>query len=236
MVGQNASRSVSRRQAPQLIVWGKRARTRDEILVATQALLLLRSAGSLSVTDIAAEAGLSHGTFYNYFDTIGALLDDLGALIVSAHANRLAAAARSAGGPVAVFAAKTRQTLRFAAERGDYGRILFDAGLPIDRLAGALRGDLVNDLHAGFGAGVFRADDAAVAAGLLSGCVVGVALDLHRGRLEAAAIDLAAAEMLGMLGVAREAARRASTAAITFAPAPATPLTWRSLAEAQAAP
>jgi AcrR family transcriptional regulator len=218
------------------LLWNKRARTRDDLLVAAQTLLLKHSAGSLAVTDIAACAGVSHGTFYNYFDTIDALIDVLGALVVAAHAKGLATATTFARGPVEIFTAKTRQTLQFAAERGDYGRILFDAGLPIDRLAGALREDLLGDLRAGLTEGAFQTESAEVAASLVSGCVLGAALDLHRGRLAASAIDDAATQVLRLLGVSPETARRAAASELPFTAAPTLPLTWRALAQDGAAP
>lgn len=209
--------------------FGKRARTRDALLAAAQSLLLERPAAAIAISDFAARAGVSHGTFYNYFESIDALLDGLGELVTAAHGLRIATVAASARNDAERFAIKTRQTLRFIARGQDYGRLLFDAGLPIDRLAGALREDLFADINAGAANGAFRIENAKLSASLVAGAVLGAALDLHRGRLPKAAIDDAAAEMLQFLGVSPAAARRAVAISAPFTDPPALPLTWKTL-------
>lgn len=213
----------------QIAGFGKRARTRDSLLAAAQSLLLERPAATIVINDFAARAGLSHGTFYNYFESIDALLDGLSELVTAAHGLRIASVAASARNDAERFAVKTRQTLRFIARGADYGRLLFDAGLPIDRLAGALREDLFADIAAGTANGAFRIENAKLSASLVAGAVLGSALDLHRGRLPKGAIDDAAAEMLQFLGVSPAAARRAATTSAPFIDPPALPLTWKSL-------
>ncbi|HRD29267.1 MAG TPA: TetR/AcrR family transcriptional regulator [Caulobacter sp.] len=64
----------------------RRARTRDQLLVAAQTLLLDREAGPLGIRRITTAAGLVHGSFYNYYPDLDALLDDLAALMFASHA------------------------------------------------------------------------------------------------------------------------------------------------------
>lgn len=212
---------------------GKRGRTLDLLLTAAQRLLLERSAGALSITDVAARAEVAPGTFYNYFDGVDALVDELGRLLAVHHGRLLKVAIAAAKDPVDAFALKTRQSLRCISESQAYGRLLFDAGLSVDRFLGGLRDDLLADIAAGVVEGVFRSDNPKLGASIVSGCILGVALDLHRGRLTKAAIDDATREMLTLLGVRPVAAERVAHAPVVFAPPPAFPLTWLSLAPAK---
>jgi AcrR family transcriptional regulator len=209
---------------------GKRGRTLDELLSATQALLLVKPAAALSITDVAAKARMAQGTFYNYFDSIDRLIDDLGRLLAVHLALRLKLAVRDGANPVDVFATKTRQMLRIVSGSPGVGRLLFDCGLPLDRFLASLREDVHADIVKGVSAGAFRCSSADIAASLVSGCVLGVALDLHRGRFDTSAIDAATRDILRLLGVAPAKAMHAATAD-TDMPAPLElPLTWLSLA------
>jgi len=210
---------------------GKRGRSLDELLAAAQSLLLVRSAGSLSISEIAAKAGMVQGSFYNYFDDIDALMDELGRLLVVHQGLMLKAVARDAAGPVDVFALKTRQALRSIAGTPSIGRLLFDAGLPVDRFIIALRDDLQTDIAKGANAGVFSVASAELAASLVSGCLISVALDLHRGRLDKSSIDGATQEMLRLLGVPAAKAKVAAHAKAAFQSPMKLPLTWLSLAD-----
>lgn len=210
---------------------GKRGRSLDELLTAAQALLLVRSAGSLSISQIAAQAGMVQGSFYNYFDDIDALMDELGRLFVVHLGLTLKSVARDAAGPVDVFSLKTRQTLRIVSGTPGVGRLLFDAGLPVDRFIAALREDLHADIAKGIAAGAFSFSSADLAASFVSGCLISVALDLRRGRLDKSAIDGATQEMLRLLGVPPAKAKAASHAKVEFRPPLKLPLTWLSLAD-----
>lgn len=212
---------------------GKRGRTLDVLLTAAQELLLVRTAGSLSITDVAARAGVAQGTFYNYFESIDGLIDALGQLLGAQHALMLRAAVANVEGPVEIFSIKTRQTLHGVADASGYGRLLFDAGLPVDRFAGALRDDLYTDIVSGAAAGAFRTDDTKLAASVVAGCILGVALDLHRRRLTATAINAATYEMLRLLGVPPAAAKRSAYAKIALPKFPPLPLAWLSLVPAK---
>jgi AcrR family transcriptional regulator len=53
----------------------KRARTRARLIDAAMRVIADRGPGAVTVSDIAAESGLSRGAFYNYFPTPDDLLD-----------------------------------------------------------------------------------------------------------------------------------------------------------------
>lgn len=207
----------------------KRERTRDELLVAAQALLLEQSAGSLGVRQIAARAGLVHASFYTHYPSVEALISDLADLVLAAHASRVGALRAGAPTLADAFAQATRQTLRFITLSPDYGRLFFDAGLPVDRFAAGLRATMAGDVMAGMAGGEFRVVDAELSIAMVSGAILGVALDLHRGRITGAAIETATEMLLRHLGVAPAEARRAAQAPMAFVPPPPLPLRWLDL-------
>jgi AcrR family transcriptional regulator len=207
---------------------GKRSRTLDDILVAGQRLLMEHPAAALSISQVAAEAGVVQGTFYNYFESVGALVDEVGLLLLTRFAERLRASAVGLEGPAEIFSAKTRQAFRIFAQSPGVGRMLFDIGLPVDRLPRQLKTDLGADITEGFRCGEFRAENRAVAGSVLSGAILGLALDLYRKRLPLSAIEPATAELLLMLGVPRARAKRIAHAEISFCAPMELPLSWQA--------
>jgi AcrR family transcriptional regulator len=191
----------------------KRERTRNRLLIATQELLLERSAGSLTIRDVSHQAELSHGTFYNYFDTVEALLDNLSLLFTITHAQHMATLT-------------TRQTLRFIAESPHYGKYLFDAGLPMDHFLRGMRAHLYNDVQRGLANGTFTVVDPELTVSLVTGGMLGMALDVYRRILPASAIDEGAARLLQQLGVRAARAKKLTTQEATFLPPPPLPITW----------
>lgn len=215
---------------------GKRGRTLDALLHALQVLLLERGAGELKISDVCERAGVVQGTFYNYAQNLDQLVDLLAQLLAAAHAAQTQFAPSSKTDPVAAFVFKTRRTLSLAASERSYGRLLFDSGLPVDRLLGAMRRDLEVDIRNGVRLGAFSTSDADLSASIIAGVLLGVGLDLRRGKLKKAAIEKTTTQLLILLGVSPGAAHRAATARVTFPPPPALPLRWLSLAASERSP
>jgi AcrR family transcriptional regulator len=214
--------------APKL-VGDKRARTRDQLLVAAQELLFEQNAASLGIRQIATQAGLVHGSFYNYYPGVEALMADLADLFFLSHALAVAQLRNGARDPAALFARVTRQTLRFIPASPALGRMLFDAGLPVDRFVSGLRAAMRADIVEGVARRVFRIDDIDLTVSMIAGSVLGLSLDLHRGVLKPTSIDAATVRLLEMLGLTRADARAASVAELAFLPPPALPLRWLAL-------
>jgi hypothetical protein len=63
--------------------------------------------------------------------------------------------------------------------------------------------------------------------------LLGVALDLHRGKLPKSVIEATTTELLVMLGIARSAAQRAASVRPRAGPPPVLPLQWLSLITAE---
>ena len=51
----------------------KRERTRDQLLVSAQSLLMHEGAGALGLRQITTHAGMVHASFYNYYPDVAAL-------------------------------------------------------------------------------------------------------------------------------------------------------------------
>jgi AcrR family transcriptional regulator len=186
----------------------KRDRTRSALLVAVQQALLESPAPSLSVPRVIALAGVSQGTFYNYFDSLESAVDAVGLLLLVEHARVVDDVTGGIDDPAVLFSHSTRVTLSLAASGGGYGRLLFDSGLPVDRFLAGMRARMGLDVAAGLERGRFRIDEPEVVLAMASGSILGVALDLHRGSLPSAAIEQTAERLLRDLGLsARTAAR-----------------------------
>jgi AcrR family transcriptional regulator len=207
----------------------KRARTRDQLLVATQELLVSASAVALGIRQIATRAGLVHASFYNHYDSVESLIEDLANLVFVSHAAVVVRVRENVIDPVIVFAMVTRQTLRLVTSSPGYGRLLFDVGLPVGPFVTGVRAMMRPDVAAGVAMGVFNADDIDIASSMMAGALLGVSLDLHRGVLPAAAIEPATARMLEGLGVAADVARQASVVEATFLALPVLPLRWQTV-------
>lgn len=215
--------------AEPIVLSDRRARTRDDLLVAAQALLAVQTAGALGVRQITTAAGLAHGSFYNYYPSVGALIDDLAQLIFASQLTLVERLKTQFVGPASAFSAITRQTLRMVTDGPGYGRLLFDAGLPLDWFVSGMREAMKADIAVACQWGVFQVEDLDVTVSMLAGAITGAGIDLHRGVLKPKAIETVTARLLEMLGVGPEDARRFAFAEIHLVAPPPLPLRWRDM-------
>ena len=211
----------------------KRARTRDQLLVAAQSLLMTQTAAALGIRQITDHAGVVHATFYNYYQDIAALIADLAELLGASHAATMAGLTPDLADPALRFARITRQTLRMVATEPGFGRLMYDVGLPADNLVAELRLRLALDLAEGQQLGRFAFADLDLTTSMVSGAISGLALDLHRGCLPITAIEPATTRLLEWLGLDPETAAALGHEAVAFEPAPALPLRWLALPPAR---
>lgn len=207
----------------------KRERTRDQLLVSAQSLLMHEGAGALGLRQITTHAGMVHASFYNYYPDVAALLGDLGELLGATHAAAMAMPSEGDEDAAWRFTRITRQTLRIVVEQADFGRMMFDIGLPSDRLATELRLRLKMDIEEGVAHGLFTVADVDLATSIVAGAITGLALDLHRGVLGFDKIDPATAQLLKYLGLDAAEAERLAHAAFDFPPPPQLPMRWLAL-------
>ncbi|MEI6486954.1 MAG: TetR/AcrR family transcriptional regulator [Sphingomonadales bacterium] len=211
----------------------KRARTRDQLLVAAQSLLMTQTAAALGIRQITDHAGVVHATFYNYYHDIAALIADLGELLGASHAATMSGLTADLTDPAMRFARITRQTLRMVASEPGFGRLIYDVGLPADSLVAQLRLRLSRDLAEGRQLGRFAFADLDLTTIMVSGAISGLALDLLRGTLAITAIETATTRLLEWLGLDHETAVALGHEAVAFGPAPTVPLRWLALPPAQ---
>jgi AcrR family transcriptional regulator len=207
----------------------KRERTRDQLLMSAQSLLMHEGTAAVGLRQITTHAGMVHASFYNYYPDVAALLGDLGELLGATHAAAMAMPSEGDEDAAARFARITRQTLRIVAEQPDFGRMMFDIGLPSDRLASELRLRLKMDIEEGVANGLFTVADIDLATSIVAGAITGLALDLHRGVLGFDKIDPATAQLLKYLGLDAAEAERLAHAAFDFPPPPQLPMRWLAL-------
>lgn len=207
----------------------KRERTRDQLLVSAQSLLMSDGVAALGLRQITNHAGMVHASFYNYYPDVAALLGDLGELLGATHAAAMAMPDEDHDDPAARFTRITRQTLRIVAKQSEFGRLMFDIGLPSDRLGAELRLRLKMDIGEGVAAGLFTVVDVDLATSIVAGAITGLALDLHRGALAFDQIDPATAHLLEYLGLDAAEAERLAHAAVDFPPPPELPMRWLAL-------
>lgn len=200
----------------------KRSHTRDALLVAVQQLLLDPDVPTVSIPQVVSRGSVAQGTFYNYFDSLPAAVDAVGALILAEHARVLEAVTAGAADQAEVVARSAKQTLMLLAHRPDVGRLLFDSGLPADRFGGGARAHLHGDLHRGVDAGVFAVADFEVVCTIYAGMILGACLDIYRGRLPDTAIPEVTEYLLRVLGVSASKAQRLAGAQQEF-------VQWRAL-------
>jgi AcrR family transcriptional regulator len=207
----------------------KRARTRDQLLGAAQALLMTHTAAALGIGRITDHAGVVHATFYNYYPDVAALVVDLGELLGASHAASIAGLNLDLADPAQRFARITRQTLFMVATEPGLGRLIFDVGLPADSLVSELRLRLKLDIAEGQRLGLFHSSDLDLTTSMMAGAISGLALDLHRGALPLTAIEPATIRLLQLLGLDPTAAEALGHEPVALASAPSLPMRWLAL-------
>lgn len=207
----------------------KRERTRDRLLASAQSLLLEKTAAGLGIRQITSHSGLVHTSFYNYYPDIPALLSDLSALYGATHLAAITKLDLDNAPPGGRLARITRQTLRILSQQSEFGRLIFDIGLPVDFLESKLRLQLKSDLARVVESGLYKVADIDVAVSVAAGSVTGLALDIHRGLLSPHKIDIATAQILLNLGIAPALAEVAAHEPVVFPPPPAFPMRWLAL-------
>ena len=174
---------------------------------------------AFSITDVAERAGVSNGTFYNYFDDRDALVDQLVADMVGDF-TRGAAAAVVTGDPALRFATISAMLLAWAATSPAVAHAILRLEVfQRPELDGAVFDHLRQDLADGVTAGIFTGPTDAATVD-----VVGGALLMAARRLVASGPDeeyqvSVVTRLLEALGVGRLKARTTAARAIAEATA-----------------
>ncbi len=196
----------------------KRARTRQQLIVAAADVIAERGE-AFSVTDVVERAGVSNGTFYNYFEDRDDLVDQLVAELV-ADFTAGADAVVATDDPVLRFALISAMLLGQATRSSAVAHALLRLDvIQRSELDTALFGHLRRDLVDGVEAGGFTGSADAATIDVIAG-----ALLMAARRLVAAGPDedyqvSVIARLLQTLGVARRRAQTTATRAVAEATA-----------------
>jgi AcrR family transcriptional regulator len=211
----------------------RRTHTRDRLVESALLVLGRRSVDASIIDELTALAGVSRGTFYNYFRTN----DELLAAVAEEAGNELMRAVhpvtREVADPAARVALGIRLVLTVAGTHPQFARFVARVG-PAALGAGSLAAEIVPyDLAEGVTAGRFRVADPKLAFDLVTGPVLAAFDTLQHGALGRGYVDALAAAVLRALGVPGATATR--LAAIPMAPLriAATSLIARSEARAR---
>lgn len=189
----------------------KRARTRQALIEAALRIYAHKGVGELALNELAAEAGVSNGTVYNYFTTREEVLTAVGVSLIEDFSRLIDATMRDlVNAPQRVAAA-----MRMIIERGVADpewaaaivRVMhFDEGM---RSAGIefLRADL----QAGLRQGAFSYSDEQVALEMYISVMLGGLRSVVEGRAAPDRASQTAEITLRALGVAAEDARHFAT-------------------------
>ena len=207
---------------------GRRRRTRDRLIESAVLVLGRRSADASIIDELTALAGVSRGTFYNYFRTN----DDLFAAVAEEAGNELMRAVhpvtREVADPAARVALGIRLVLTVAGAHPQLARFLARVG-PAALGPGTLAAQIVpHDLAEGSAAGRFRVDDPKLAFDLVVGPVLCAFSTLQHRALDGRYVDALAAAVLRGLGVPGATATRFATLPLPPLHLPDTSLIARS--------
>jgi AcrR family transcriptional regulator len=181
---------------------GVRARTRTLLLDAALRVFARKGAGAAAIHEIAAEAGVANGTFYNYFRTRAQLLQAASQLLADRLFAAISASAVQVTDPAERVAIGSRRFILQAVRDPTWGAALLRMWSSAPQLHERTSGPVVADVRAGRRQRRFTFKSEAAAVDLVQGTVLAgmrTVLEGRAGEEHAAAV---AALVLRGLGVA----------------------------------
>ena len=150
------------------------SRTRRRIHDAAQRAFAEKGLAA-QIDDIVRVAGVSRGTFYNYYRTVDQLFSAVAAELAEDLGHRIYAQGVGIADPAQRIANGIRHFCRHAHANRDWGHFLANFGLSTETLLGAIRDTALRDLSEGIASGRFRVrpDQAEIAMTVISGAVLG---------------------------------------------------------------
>jgi AcrR family transcriptional regulator len=187
---------------------GVRARTRALLLDAALRVFARKGAGAAALHEIAAEAGLANGTFYNYFRTREELVEAVSALLAERLFDAITASSTAVADPAERVAIGSRRFILQAMHDPTWGAALLRVWSSAPGLVERTAAPLLGDLRAGRRAGRFQFASQAAALDLVQGTVLAAMRTVLEGRADAAHPAQVATLVLRGLGVAAAEAER----------------------------
>jgi AcrR family transcriptional regulator len=184
----------------------KRARTRQQLLDAAARVIARQGAGATAIHEIAAEAGVANGTFYNYFPTKDAALEALGLALAEQLADRIAAAYAGVRDAAERMAIANRTFILTALADPTWGRAIVRVAGRDSALSARIAAYARADLRLGKRQRRFRVADEPAALDLILGTVLAAMRSVLDGRAGASHATAVATLVLRGLGVAEKEA------------------------------
>jgi AcrR family transcriptional regulator len=188
----------------------KRARTRAQILEATEMLLAERPPEALTVDAIVDAAGVAKGTFYYHFQSIEELTAAVGAKLADSFDHLLAPARLGIPDPIARLSFGLTKFLEKAIAEPLWARLVIQSAQAPTGVREGIRANLKADLAEAKVQGRLTMPDIELAADM----VIGIWLEVARGTLERGAAPNLACQIvdavLRALGATQPKAQRSA--------------------------
>jgi len=178
-----------------------RARTRAALLEAALALFAERGIAGTALHEVAARAGVSNGTFYNYFHTREQLVEAANGLLAQRLNATVAAAYASVRDPVERVSIGCRAFLLHAQRDPTWGRAVLRGWGTSEHVSERAIENLISDLRAGKRTGRFMYKQERAAVDLVLGAVLAGMRSQLDGRVGPSHADAVVHHVLRGLGV-----------------------------------
>ncbi|MBM4364208.1 MAG: TetR/AcrR family transcriptional regulator [Deltaproteobacteria bacterium] len=183
-----------------------RARTQRAILDAAVRLFARQGIGETAIHEIAAEADLSNGSFYNYFRTREELVEAAGTRLAAELTDEISRMSVNVTDPAERVSIGSRRFMLKAFEDPTWGAAVLRVWANTPLMARRVSDAALSDLRSGRRRGRFRYDDERAAVDLLHGSVLAAMRTLLEGGARADhAVNVARLVLRG-LGVPDEEA------------------------------
>lgn len=202
----------------------KRDRTRKQLLMAAQEILLEHGFPGLSINTLTEKAEMALGTFYNYFRTKEEVADAVVSLILSVYHRLLEEATEGVEDLDEIVAISVRQTMHFIKPQSELGKLLFASNIPFTNFVVSSRLRFVEDARKGVETGVFKYANEQVAVTMIVGGMMGCMMDRFLGLLDDDAVPFVTRQILSILGVEDDRAEFLALKPIKLVDAPELPL------------
>jgi AcrR family transcriptional regulator len=186
---------------PKRINGPKRQQTRTALLDAAMLVFARMGPDAAAIDDIIVEAGVSRGTFYNYFDSMEEVLVALAARLSDQLLAQIGTV-RSLPDPADRLACSVRSFIRRAATDNTWGWVIVRIALVAAPLGQTMRGFLTADIEDGIASRRFRVRSVQMAADIVLGSALMGMRSVLRGEAAEDHAEAIAQGILNAFGVA----------------------------------
>jgi len=183
-----------------------RARTKALLLDAAVRVFARQGVGATAIHEIAAEAGVANGTFYNYFRTREEVLEEVGVRLAQRLQDEITAVSAGVTDGAERMAIATRRFVLQAIRDPVWAAALIRVSTSSSMARARTAGPILHDLRLGRRHGRFTYRDETAALDLVTGAVLAAIRTVLEGRAGAAHAALVAGVILRGLGVSADEA------------------------------